>query len=145
VEYGVMSERRVLVIGSQCQGLPNSPLPFLPAYAEQLYETMLDPQLGACGPALPEGGLIINPTLGEMTAAIKTAVMRASDDAATLFVAFIGHAVSADNDLYLLPWDGTEQPDSDSGYLVGQRMVELVRSYRSFDGLLLMLDACCAR
>jgi tetratricopeptide (TPR) repeat protein len=80
----------------------------------------------------------------EMTAAIKTAVMRASDDAATLFVAFIGHAVSADNDLYLLPWDGVEQPDSDSGYLVGQRMVELIRSHRSFDGLLLMLDACQA-
>jgi AAA ATPase domain len=144
VEYGVMSERRALVIGSQCQGLANSPLPFLPAYAEQLYEVLLDPQLGACGPALPEGGLIIDPTLREMTAVIKTAVMRASDDAATLFVAFIGHAVSADNDLYLLPWDGVEQPDMDSGYLVGQRMAELIRNYRAFDGLLLMLDACQA-
>ena len=122
-----MSERRALVIGSQCQGLPNSPLPFLPAYAEQLYATLLDPQLGACRPALPDSGLIIDPTLREMTAVIKTAVMLASDDAATLFIAFISHAVSADSDLYLLPWDGVEQPDMDSGYLVGQHMAELVR------------------
>jgi tetratricopeptide (TPR) repeat protein len=139
-----MSERRALVIGSQCQGLPNSPLSFLPAYAEQLYAILLDPQLGACRPALQDGGLIRDPTLREMTAVIKAAVMRASDDAATLFIAFIGHAVSADNDLYLLPWDGVEQPDMESGYLVGQHMAELVRSYRSFDGLLLMLDACQA-
>jgi hypothetical protein len=32
----------------------------------------------------------------------------------------------------------------DSGYLVGQRMAELFRNYRSFDGLMLMLDACQA-
>jgi tetratricopeptide (TPR) repeat protein len=139
-----MAVRRALVIGSQCQGLPNSPLPFLPTYAEQLYEVLIDPHLGACNPALPGNGLIINPTLNEMAASIKTAVMHASDDEATLFVAFIGHAVSADNDLYLLPWNGIEQPDMDSGYLVGQRLAELFRRYRFFDGLLLMLDACHA-
>jgi hypothetical protein len=51
-----MSERRVLVIASQCEALGH--LDFLPQVAEELYKVMVDPERGKCVPALDVGGLI---------------------------------------------------------------------------------------
>ncbi len=41
-----MSERRILVIGSQCEALQH--LGFLPNAAQDLYAVMTDPERGAC-------------------------------------------------------------------------------------------------
>jgi hypothetical protein len=41
-----MSQRRILVIGSQCEAL--QPLKFLPRAAQELYAVMADPERGAC-------------------------------------------------------------------------------------------------
>jgi hypothetical protein len=41
-----MGERRILLIGSQCDAL--NPLSFLPKVAEELYGVMTDPKLGGC-------------------------------------------------------------------------------------------------
>ncbi len=55
-----MGERRVLIIGSQCQQLP--PLSFLPEVAHELYAVLTTSDLGGCGSALPgQNGLLINP------------------------------------------------------------------------------------
>jgi hypothetical protein len=89
------------------------PLPFLPGLAQEFYTVTTDAQLGGCVPALDDGGLLIDPPFVLARDAIKTAFWRASDDEATLFLAFIGHGEYAGTDLDLLPYDAPGQPDSD--------------------------------
>ena len=97
--------RNLLVIGSQCESLPE--LSFLPDVATKLYEAMTDPERGACQPALDPSGLVIDPTVAEAKKAIRTAFERAANDEATLLLAVIGHGeqVTEDGDFYLLPTD----------------------------------------
>ena len=105
-----MGERRVLVIGSQCKALNR--LSFLPKAAEDLYRVMIDPELGGCVSALEGDGLICDPSVDEAIKAIELAFRRASQDEATLFLAFIGHGEYADEDFYLklkLPFDINER------------------------------------
>jgi len=45
-----LGERRILVIGSQCEALGD--LAFLPQAAKDLYAVMTDPERGACVTAL---------------------------------------------------------------------------------------------
>ena len=66
-----MSERRVLVIASQCEALGH--LDFLPQVAEDLYNVMADPERGACVPAFDGGGLLIDPSVKQTKDAIKKA------------------------------------------------------------------------
>jgi len=54
-----MGERRALVIGSQCDGLPNLPLPFLPELAAELFEVLTDPERGGCVRARSQ--LVVDP------------------------------------------------------------------------------------
>ena len=105
-----MAGRNLLVIGSQCGSLPE--LSFLPDVATRLYEAMIDPERGACQPALDPSGLVIDPTVAEAKDAIGTAFERAANDGATLLLAVIGHGeqVTEDGDFYLLPTDARVPP-----------------------------------
>src|SRR5450759_610422 len=87
-----MGERRALVIGSQCDGLSNLPLPFLP-------------ERGGCVRA--RSRLVVDPDLNQMVTAVNAAVAAADEDEATLVVAFLGHAEAVRDRLYLLPRNGT--------------------------------------
>ena len=66
--------------------------------------------------------------------------------------AFVGHAETLPDpagsgaDLYLLPRNGAVPPDSDTGYLLGERLRELPAGPAAIglDGLLLLVDACSA-
>jgi hypothetical protein len=107
-----VSERRILVIGSQCDAL--SRLDFLPQAARELYQVMIDPERGACVSALEEEGLLIDPSVQGTKQAIKRAYQRAAKDEATLFIAYIGHGERADDEFYLLPRDADNPPDSDT-------------------------------
>ena len=85
-----MGERRLLLIASQCAKQPQ--LSFLPDYAQELYRVLTDPELGRCVPALPEdegGGLLLDPTVKQTKKKIREAYRRASDDQATLFLAYV--------------------------------------------------------
>ena len=44
---GITSNRRILVIGSQCASLP-PPFSFLPQAAVDLHAVMTDPEVGGC-------------------------------------------------------------------------------------------------
>jgi hypothetical protein len=66
-----MGGRNLLVIGSQCARFPE--LSFLPNVAAELYEAMIDPERGACRPALDPSGLVTDPTV----AGAKTAIRKA--------------------------------------------------------------------
>jgi hypothetical protein len=109
-----MGGRNLIVIGSQCKSLPE--LSFLPDVASKLYETMTDPDRGACRPALEPSGLVIDPTVAEAKKAIRTAFERAADDEATLLLAVIGHGeqVTEDGDFYFLPADAEVPPADDT-------------------------------
>ena len=103
-----MGERRALVLASQCEALTSSRLDFLNDYANELYKVLTEPGLGDCVSALNSGsGLLINPMLDWMETAVQTALEKASQDEATLVLAFLGHAYSDGEDLYLLPYDGS--------------------------------------
>ena len=69
-----MSERRILVIGSQCEALQH--LGFLPNAAQDLYAVMTDPERGACVAALDGKGLLIDPSVNDTKDAVRTAYRR---------------------------------------------------------------------
>ncbi|MGH8908212.1 MAG: tetratricopeptide repeat protein, partial [Egibacteraceae bacterium] len=75
-------------------------------------------------------------------AAIEEAIARASADAATLYLAWIGHGEYAEDDFYLLPADAGWPPDSQRAVLVAKRVQELLRRHDHLDGLVLLVDAC---
>ncbi|EWS99934.1 hypothetical protein N865_19730 [Intrasporangium oryzae NRRL B-24470] len=130
----------MLFIGSQCGGLPNLPLPFLPSAAKDLFDVLVDPDRGGCQPDASR--LVLDPDLTTMVAEVKAAVSAADEAQATLLLAFVGHAEAVGNDLYLLPMDGESPPSMDTGFLFGQRLAELVRRHSGLDGLILLVDAC---
>ncbi|PTR09165.1 tetratricopeptide repeat protein [Nitrosospira sp. Nsp5] len=136
-----MSERRILVIGSQCQAL--SQLGFLPQAAQELYRVMIDPERGACVSALEGEGLLIDPTVRDTKDAIKKAYRRAAKDEATLFIAYIGHGERADEDFYLLPQDAENPPDSDTAVHLTNIIKEAhKKAVGQVDGLAVLVDAC---
>lgn len=136
-----MSERRILVIGSQCDALGR--LDFLPQAARQLYQVMMDPERGACVSALEEEGLLIDPSVQDTKQAIKNAYQRAAKDEATLFIAYIGHGERTDEDFYLLPRDADNPPDSDTAVHLTNLIKEAhKKSVGQVDGLAVLVDAC---
>src|SRR5271166_5448659 len=133
------SNRRILVIGSQCASLP-PPFSFLPQAAVDLHAVMTDPEVGGCTDAAP-GGLLIDPTVAAAKAAIKDAFRAAAAEEATLLLALIGHGTYAGRDFYLLPHDGVEPPDSDTGVQLVQLVKEQHRLH-PVDGLVVLIDTC---
>src|SRR5258708_4599110 len=137
-----MSDRRILMIGSQCRALGK--LDFLPQTAQDLYAVMTDAERGACVSALEGDGLLIDPTVAEAKAAIKLAYLRAAKDQATLFIGYIGHGEKMGGDFYLLPLDARTWPlDSDTAV----HLVNLVKEAQNnapghLDGLGVLVDAC---
>ena len=136
-----MSERRVLVIASQCEALGR--LGFLPQVAEDFYNVMVDPERGACVPALDYGGLLIDPSVKETKDAIKKAFWCAAKDEATLFITYIGHGEKSDEDFYLLPRDAENPPDSDTAVHLTNVIKEAhKKAVGQVDGLAVLVDAC---
>jgi hypothetical protein len=133
--------RNLLVIGSQCESLPE--LSFLPDVARKLYEAMTDPERGACQPALDPSGLVIDPTVDAAKTAIEMAFMRAANDRATLLFVFIGHGeqVSEDGDFYLLPTDAEVPPRDRTALNLVNEIKGLRRQYET-DGLIVLVDTC---
>ena len=132
--------RRALVIGSQCAALHG--LSFLPRVAEELAGVLCDPQAGGCAPALPDGPLLVDPTVAEADQAIEDAIAAASTAADTLLLAFVGHGEHVEEDFYLLAKDAAWPPDSRRAVLLGLRIKELLRRHSGLDGLVLLVDAC---
>ena len=140
-----MNERRILVIGSQCDALGCAGrLRFLPQAAQDLYAVMIDPARGACAPALESSGLLIDPTVKSAKAAITSAYEHAARDEATLFISYIGHGEKMDDDFYLLPQDAKTNPlNSDTAvHLVNQIKEAQRNAPGQVDGLGVLVDAC---
>ncbi len=135
-----MGQRRILVIGSQCELMPR--LLFLPKVAEDLYLVMTDTSRGGCVPALTEKGLLIDPTVEQTRAAIESAFQLASKDEATLILAFIGHGQSVGEDFYFLPFNASVPPRAHTAIHLIQLIKELHDENSNLDGLVVLLDTC---
>lgn len=137
-----MGERRILVIGSQCEALGN--LPFLPKAAEELYKVMIDPERGACKPALQGHELFLNPSVTQTSEAIESAYLRAAKEGATLFIAYIGHGATLGRTFYLLPLDAKEHPltSKTAVPLVSLILETHLNAGGKVDGLGMLLDTC---
>jgi tetratricopeptide (TPR) repeat protein len=137
-----MAERRVLVIGSQCEALGE--LSFLPDAAQDFYDVMTDPDRGSCVSALEEEGLLINPTVQTAKEAISRAYALAAKDEATLFIAYIGHGQYCHNDFYLLPLNASAAPTSETAIHLANLIKEQCRinPKQGVDGLGVLVDAC---
>jgi hypothetical protein len=141
-----VGERRILVVGSQTSG--RQKLSFLPDLACRLYNIMINPDRGACVPALPptggwDPGLLLNPSASEARRAVEHAWISASNDEATLFLAFVGHGEFDGQHFYLLPMDAELDPLRPSTALnLVQHIAELQPNHSNVDGLVVLVDAC---
>ncbi len=117
---------------------------FLPGAAREVAETLLDPSIGGCVPALPDTPLLVDPSVTELDAAVTEAFERASADEATLFIALVGHGEYTYDDFYFLVRDTTLPPNSRTAFLLAQRIRELLAQHSLLDGLVLLLDTCHA-
>ena len=86
-----MGQRRLLVIGSQCQKLNH--LSFLPEVAARFHALMVEPGPGECiGAAVGDPpGLLLDPTVDQAKAAMEAAFEAAITARDTLILAYIGH------------------------------------------------------
>ncbi|WP_157970536.1 tetratricopeptide repeat protein [Nakamurella deserti] len=141
-----MSERHAIVVGSQCISLPSQPLTFLPGRASDLFDVLVDPDLGACDPAAST--LLIDPTTSEMVAAVQRSVASASESDAALLVALIGHGHVPEfgpaDQLFFLTKDASVPPTSHAGYHIAQNLIDSLRLDGSagVTGVLLIIDTC---
>ncbi len=107
-----MTERRLLVIGSQSRRLNH--LSFLPEVAVRLHALLREPGPGGCIGVSLGGhppGLLLDPTVKEAKDAIRVAIHDAAQAAATLILVYIGHGEFPDEmtrDFYLMPTDADE-------------------------------------
>lgn len=137
-----MSQRHLLVIGSQCEALGR--LSFLPRVAHDLFAVMTDPDLGGCVSAVHDGPLI-DPTVGEAEDAIRAACRAAADAEATLFLAYVGHGTYVGRDFYLQPRDASPMPTARTGVKLVEVIKEEHQTYAGrggLDGMVVLIDAC---
>lgn len=136
--------RRGLVIGTQCDN--QLPLACLPGHAEALYAALIDPVTGGCVSALGEGmsGLLLDPTVQQFKDRLDDAFRNAAAAEATLILAYLGHAIDAVGDFYLLPKNATpDRVRDDTAVHLVQTLRALYADHR-VDGLVLLLDTCYA-
>jgi hypothetical protein len=138
--------RFALVIGSQCD--TQLPLRFLPDLAEELYDVMTDPHLGACDSALGDArGLLLDPTCDEVVEALYQAFTFANDassqnGSSMLFVAFLGHGMANDDDFFFLAKDATGEGTLRGDVYLSQHLKDLLRRSANLNGLIVWLDTC---
>lgn len=144
-----MGERRGLIISSQCRALDR--LDFLPQVGADLRDVLMAHDLGGCVAALPDRtapdvsrGLLTDPGVADVKHLVREAFRLASQDEATLFLAYIGHAVERDDELFLQPFDAAPAPNDDTGVPFGRLIYQAIRDNPRVDGIVVLLDACHA-
>jgi Caspase domain len=137
-----MGQRRLLIIGSQCNGL--NPLSFLEngGIARELHTLMTEPGPGECigAPVGDPPGLLLDPTVIQAKAALQTSYSAAAVAGDTLIFAYVGHAEVIHDDFFLMPTDASVPPRMDTAILLTQFIKDL--SDQPPDGLLILLDTC---
>ena len=136
-----MAGRLALIVGSQCDELPE--LPFVDELAGELHAALAGGQWRPAGGA---GDWVCNPTTAELKDAVEEAFTAANDAGATLLIAFIGHGVArGSQDFYLMTRDArADKPNSENAFHFTQFIRERLTDFPSLDGLVFLVDACQA-
>src|SRR5580704_15296819 len=138
-----MTQRQILVVGSQNQ--PRGKLEGLEDVARKLYDLMIHQEFGVCKPAIPDGSLLLNPARIDVRSAITDSIQSASDQQATLILAFLGHGEYIDDRFYYLPCDApVERLTSDNAVNLVQVLEEELGHSSRPDGLIVIVDACAS-
>ena len=142
-----MPQRRLLVIGSQCDIL--NELKFLPEVAERLHALLIHPGPGECVGIPLEGrppGLLLDPKVAEARAAIEGAIEDAGRDGAILILAYIGHGEfphERSGNFFLMPTNA-EAPTSREALNFASIIEGFLDNPKVHFDLFVLLDACCA-
>ncbi len=128
-----------MIVGSRCDSLPQ--LGFVDDYATRLHDVLAD-----AGWRDEQAGLLLNPQIDQLKAAVNSAFAHANAIGATLLMSFIGHGVARGaGNFYLLATDSSaEMPNSDNSFHLPQFINERLTDYPSLDGVVLLIDACQA-
>ena len=135
--------RRILVIGSQCNNLNH--LSFLPDVAVRFHALMMAPGPGECPPAGRSANRQDSSStrlFSQAKAAIKTAYDSAARNGDTLILAYIGHAEFVRQDFYLMPTDAADPPNSEDAIHLAQFISD--RPAHPREGLIVLLDTSYA-
>ncbi|MBF6130570.1 tetratricopeptide repeat protein [Nocardia brasiliensis] len=133
-----MGGRLALVVGSECVALGE--LGFTAALAGELYGGLR--RSGGWSAATGTAGPVLNPTAAELVSVMDEAFRVASEQRATLLVAFIGHGVATGaGDFFLLAHDSPAVPRSHNAFHLAQGIRERLNESR-LDGLIVLIDAC---
>jgi hypothetical protein len=142
VKLAVMAGRLALVVGSQCDSLPE--LSFVEDGAGALYHALLS---AGWQPVGENDGLLLDPVIATLKEAVGEAFKIANDAGATLLFAFIGHGVArGSQNFYLMAADSpSATPNSDNAFHLPQFVNERLIDFPSLDGLVFLVDACQAK
>ncbi|AFU01929.1 tetratricopeptide repeat protein [Nocardia brasiliensis] len=133
-----MGGRLALVVGSECVALGE--LGFTAALAGDLYSGLR--RSGGWSAATGTTGPVLNPTAAELVSVMDEAFRVASEQRATLLVAFIGHGVATGaGDFFLLAHDSPAVPRSHNAFHLAQGIRERLNE-STLDGLIVLIDAC---
>ncbi|PXX70688.1 AAA ATPase-like protein [Nocardia tenerifensis] len=133
-----MGGRLALVVGSECAALGE--LGFTDSLAGGLYAGLRE--AGGWEAATEADGPVLDPTAAQLVSAVDVAFERASQRAATLLVAFIGHGMATNSgDFYLMAHDSPSPPRSDNAFHLTQGIRERLNT-SALDGLIVLVDAC---
>ena len=106
---------------------------------------MTDRERGACVSALDGEGLLIDPAVRGISRTRSKRVPARGKDAATLFIAYIGHGEHVNENYYLLPRDAQIPPTSDTAVHLTNLIMETHQiASGQVDGLAVLVDACYA-
>lgn len=144
-------KRHLLIVASQCRAMPY--LDGLHDAAAQLSRRLLDPALGGCVPALPDGVALLGGRQGDehipsdtIRAAIAEAAQRAAavDEGATLVLALLGHGFTpgASPSLYMMGADSIDQ-DRRTGVYVAEAL-NGAADQTGINGVIALVDTCSA-
>lgn len=148
---GVQERSRVaLVVGSRYGAPGQKELEFAEEAAARLARVLALPSNGwrLCG-----GGALLNPTVAELKAAVTEAIDDANSSCAQLLISFVGHGLSTAElepegesypEFYLQVRDSNVAPLPDEDFNVGSVLRSRLRTRRSVDGVIVVIDACHA-
>lgn len=140
-----MSVRRhVLVVATQCDGMPH--LARLDEAARALHGTLVDDRYGACAEGLPDrAGLLIGRLeQAEVERAVRAAVEYAAERGATLVVALLGHGfVPGEQPTLYLMARGSRLEEANTAVNV-PALLEAAVDRRGVAGVLALIDTCNA-
>ncbi|MEE1805557.1 tetratricopeptide repeat protein [Streptomyces sp. BE133] len=138
-------ERKALVIASHWdvrEEKPGSRLDLLEPCATELTTLLLDPLRGGCVPAWGDG-LLTDPTVDEVTAALTESFAGASASGDSLVVGFVGHGHAGREDEFLFPVCSTPAvPGPETALQLPQVLRALAQRHGGVRELTVIVDAC---